>query len=407
MFVAVFCCIFWGLVLPLSHLIIHPVQLRPGIWRHFWFGVGVRVHIIVFNNKSVRVLCEQTGWLFINRCHRSYFHQFIRSPLLRKPILVNIPFWVAWWGSVLDRSPCSLMLLSPRPQRKLTFMSGFPRASWCSWSQHIKSSFATSRNQIQHRFRLCCDSFFTWIFLRSFRHHFRTIGITETANVKQTQKVLPFITCDISLSQYVASWFLVSMYLIRNLGSKLILSNHQSRATLWVVETCLIVGLLPFMIILITASLSSNTYIKASWREELTFEGIKSTLHKSLITRWDCFRFWMVWGGEQTSRLFINKSPRSSWLWFVFQRTATIRSHKSSAGIPSNLNSASKEMISDSVQLCGTEVCFLHIQLIGTNVWLPKTHNVPPDVDFESSRSPAKSESWNSPSLHCLAVFPT
>ena len=64
-------------------------------------------------------------------------------------------------------------------------------------------------------------------------------------------------------------------------------------------------------------------------------------------------------------------------------------------------------MISDSVELCETEVCFLHIQLIGTNVWLPKTHNVPPEVDFESSRSPAKSESWNSPSLHCLAVFPT
>ena len=34
-------------------------------------------------------------------------------------------------------------------------------------------------------------------------------------------------------------------------------------------------------------------------------------------------------------------------------------------------------------------------------------HNVPPEVDFESSRSPAQSESWNSPTLHCLAVFPT
>ena len=42
-------------------------------------------------------------------------------------------------------------------------------------------------------------------------------------------------------------------------------------------------------------------------------------------------------------------------------------------------------MISDSVELCKTEVCFLHIQLIGTNVWLPKIHNVPPEVDFESS----------------------
>ena len=81
-------------------------------------------------------------------------------------------------------------------------------------------------------------------------------------------------------------------------------------------------------------------------------------------------------------------------------------SHKSSAGMPSNLNPASKEMISDSVELCKTEVCFLHIHPIGTNVWLPKTHNVLLGVDFGSSKSPAKSESWNSLNLHCFAVFP-
>ena len=51
------------------------------------------------------------------------------------------------------------------------------------------------------------------------------------------------------------------------------------------------------------------------------------------------------------------------------------------------------EMISASVELCETEVCFLHIQLIGTNVWLPKMHKIPSDADFESSKSPTKSES--------------
>ena len=63
------------------------------------------------------------------------------------------------------------------------------------------------------------------------------------------------------------------------------------------------------------------------------------------------------------------------------------------AGIPSMRKSASREIISASVELCETEVCFLHIQLIGTNVWLPKIHKTPPDVHFESSTSPAKSES--------------
>ena len=32
---------------------------------------------------------------------------------------------------------------------------------------------------------------------------------------------------------------------------------------------------------------------------------------------------------------------------------------------------ASRKIISDSVDLCETDVCFLHIQLLGTNVWLP------------------------------------
>ena len=50
----------------------------------------------------------------------------------------------------------------------------------------------------------------------------------------------------LSLVSKSASCFLVSTYLIWILGSKLIRSNNQSRATLWVLETCLTVGLLPY-----------------------------------------------------------------------------------------------------------------------------------------------------------------
>ena len=45
---------------------------------------------------------------------------------------------------------------------------------------------------------------------------------------------------------------------------------------------------------------------------------------------------------------------------------------------------ASDEITSDSVELCETEVCFLHIQALGTNVRLPKVHRILPKVDFES-----------------------
>ena len=74
----------------------------------------------------------------------------------------------------------------------------------------------------------------------------------------------------------------------------------------------------------------------------------------------------------------IHRLPLRSEIWDTLPRTETIRSHNSRAGKPSNLSPVSREMISDSVELWETDVCFLHIQLIGTNVWLPKTHNVPP-----------------------------
>ena len=85
--------------------------------------------------------------------------------------------------------------------------------------QHTRIPFAASRDQIHHRLRFWCDSFFTCIFLRSFRHHFKTIGRTEKANVKQTQKMIPFITCEISLGQYVCELvFGVSVFDLYFLG---------------------------------------------------------------------------------------------------------------------------------------------------------------------------------------------
>ena len=76
--------------------------------------------------------------------------------------------------------------------------------------------------------------------------------------------MIPVITCEISLGQHVCELVFGVNVFDMDFESKLIRSNSQSKATLWVLETCLIVLLLPFMIILITASFSSNTYNKAS-----------------------------------------------------------------------------------------------------------------------------------------------
>ena len=272
------CCILWGLVLNLSHTIIHPVQEWSGFQRHVWFWDGVRVHIIVINNKFVRVLCEQTGWLFINRSPRSNLHHFIRFPHLRRPILVSIPLWTGcsfyglrgnWLSDLvfprvsdaIEASTSGVLSL----HRETKFIIGFDFAVTLSSPASSCVLFdITSEQSVELK----------WLMLNKHKRWFHSSRV------------------DFPLVRMSASWFLVSMYLIWIMGSKLILSNNQSRATLWVRETCLIVGLLSFIINLITALLSSNTYNKASWREELMFEEIKSTLFRSSVIPWEFFRFW-------------------------------------------------------------------------------------------------------------------
>ena len=68
-----------------------------------------------------------------------------------------------------------------------------------------------------------------------------------------------------------AIWFWVSTILIWILVSKLILSNRQPSATMWVLDTCLLIGLLPLMIIPITACLSSKMYNWDSPWQEFAF----------------------------------------------------------------------------------------------------------------------------------------
>ena len=67
------------------------------------------------------------------------------------------------------------------------------------------------------------------------------------ADVKQTEMMVPFITCEVSFGQYVCD--LVFGFNVFDLDFGVQIDS---------------IKLLPLMIILITASLSSNTYNKAS-----------------------------------------------------------------------------------------------------------------------------------------------
>ena len=80
-------------------------------------------------------------------------------------------------------------------------------------------------------------------------------------DVKQWENMIPLITGEVAFRQHVCKLvFGVNIFDMDLCWSKLILSNSQSSATLRVRDTCHIVGLLPLMIILITASLPSEKY---------------------------------------------------------------------------------------------------------------------------------------------------
>ena len=192
----------------------------------------------------------------------------------------------------------------------------------------------------------------------------------------------------ISFVNMSASWFWVSMYLIWILGSRLTRSNNQSSATLKVRETCLIVGLLPFIIILITASLSSNTYNKASRLADWTFEGTESMSWITSIFYEICFYHSQVAPFDLKYEKYFQEQTQ---LDPIVPEQAT---HPISVQCPERwfqnlLNCEKQQFVSCTSNLLEQMYDF-------------QKCSVPPEVDFESSRSPAKSESYLD---HCFVVF--
>ena len=165
------------------------------------------------------------------------------------------------------------------------------------------------------------------------------------------EKVLLFLTCITSFRQNVCKL------------SKLILANNQSLATLWPwhMSHCWTPAL---TIILMTASLSSKMYNWDSPWEECAFAGTWFNYDNCWKSR---FPYGLVLDGlnEQSpvSYLFPNPGLVSVLALCVERNTSITTSHKSRAGNPSVRNPASNEVISDSVELWDTDVCFLHIQL--------------------------------------------
>ena len=154
-------------------------------------------------------------------------------------------------------------------------------------------------------------------------------------------------------SKCLRVWCFVSMYRIWILETRLIRPNNQSKATLWVLDTCLIVGLWPLIIILITASLSSKTHNKAL-EPECVFR---------LMERDQCWsnQDWCSWLESVFVCLTEELPTGFPWLshvfwfcWFGSLRNEilqSLKSQRSRAGIPSMRKPASGEITSASVEL--------------------------------------------------------
>ena len=140
------------------------------------------------------------------------------------------------------------------------------------------------RRHIHHCWsRLGHNSFLFFLILNLLRHcgaayQAKILGAAngaEMADIEQMKKIgSTHHVWNFFLVNMSASWCLVSKR-IWILGSKWILSNNQSRAALWVRETCLILRLRLLIIILITASLS-KTYNMALGSECVVFGGMWS-----------------------------------------------------------------------------------------------------------------------------------
>ena len=193
-----------------------------------------------------------------------------------------------------------------------------------------------------------------------------------------------------------ASWFLVSMYLIWILGSRLIRSINQSRATLWVLKhfslwdsslqwsSC---SLLHCLRTHTTKLLGART---GRLREHYQYSWARWSSHEIF----DFFQY------QQVAPFCLKSESRFQKQKQLDPITPEQATRLISIQYPKRwsqilLNCEKQQFVSCTSILLEQMYDF------------QKTHNVSPEVDFESSRSPAKSESWNSPSLHCFAILPT
>ena len=288
------------------------------------------------------------------------------------------------------------MLLIPWAQRYfLTFSIWFsPGLSDAVETSTVGIPYTLHREtKIHHRLRFCCDSFFTWIYFSVlFDITSDAIGMElKWLMLNKHKRWFHSSRVKFRFVSMSASWFLVSMYLIWILGSTLILIKQPIKSNF--------VG---------SGNMSHCRASSLNNHLDYCFVVFKHIQQSFLMRRVD------VWGNKINIIQIINLSRHFLSRWrctqvslylFTLIRISVKNSNDQIPQVkrgfsvhPLNLHPRKWFLI----LLSCTKLKFVSY----TSSWLEQTcgfrkYNVPPEVDCESSRSPAKSESWNSPNLRC------
>ena len=211
--------------------------------RYFIFMIAPRFRYGKFPRYLIFICCDRFPCYF--------FHQPAKLCILQPHLKTRrcVGFWI-----------------SSHPAFRFPWSHEFLRAFGCNRTFRGWGTCRNMRRQVRRcRFRFCHTSFFSFLLLHPFCRRFGAAILSaakraEMTDVEQVKKIVSLVTCEITFGQYVCELMFGVDAPNLNLGSRLTLSNNQSRATLWFFDTCLIVGLLPLIIILIRASLPSKTW---------------------------------------------------------------------------------------------------------------------------------------------------
>ena len=193
--------------------------------------------------------------------------------------------------------------------------------------------------------------------------------------------------CLQSTSQRVGFWCQHIWFGFRR--SKMTLSNNQSDATLWVLDW--------------TSSIDDH------FDHSLLVFGHRH-LRFTLRRTCDCANVIQIWQLINISVTNLVLEFASSVLLlpglmiFGHSRNVTLLSPHS-IGQKQGFLPSQTIIQRNNVRFCGTARHWTFASC--TNVRLPKIQKILPEFDLVSSRSPAKSQSWNKPNRQCWAVFPT